>query len=105
MNLTNYITEIIGGAGMIVAYFAGIRKDKASLFETMQKSYKTFIDDFNIKYELMSSQVKVMQKQIETFQSNEESLRRLIQVLETKISKLENENRNLKQRINKYENK
>lgn len=103
--ITDYITEIIGAVGIISAYFVGVKKDKADIFSTMQKSYKTFIDDFNLKYDLMSSQVKLMQKQIEAFQSNEETLRGIIQQLETKVTKLEQENRNLRQRLAKYDKK
>ena len=97
------IERVIGLLGIITAFYVGVKKDKADIFSTMQKSYKTFIDDFNLKYDLMSSQVKLMQKQIEAFQSNEETLRRVIQQLETKVSKLEQENRNLRNRLTKHE--
>ena len=101
--LFEYWKEIIGVAGVVTGYLFGVKKDKADIFSTMQKSYKTFIDDFNLKYELMQSQVRTMQKQIETFQENEENLRKLIQTMEIKITKLEQENRRLKTRLNKYE--
>ena len=97
------IERIVAVLGVVSAYFFGVKKDKADIFATMQKSYKTFIDDFNLKYDLMSSQVKTMQKQIETFQNNEETLRHVIQQLETKVSKLEQENRALRKRLNKHE--
>lgn len=101
--ILEYWKEIIGVAGVITGYLFGVKKDKADIFSTMQKSYKTFIDDFNLKYELMQSQVRSMQKQIEAFQENEDNLRKLIQTMEVKITKLEQENRRLKTRLNKYE--
>jgi len=97
------IERIVAVLVAFSAYFFGVKKDKADIFATMQKAYKTFIDDFNLKYDLMSSQVTQMQKQIETFQNNEETLRRVIQQLETKVSKLEKENRLLKNRLTKHE--
>ena len=97
------IERIVAVLSVVSAYFFGVKKDKADIFSTMQKSYKTFIDDFNLKYDVMSSQVTQMQKQIEAFQNNEETLRRVIQQLETKVSKLEKENRILKNRLTKHE--
>ena len=97
------IERIVALLVAVSAYYLGVKKDKADIFSTMQKTYKTFIDDFNLKYDLMSSQVKLMQKQIEAFQNNEETLRRVIQQLETKVSKLEQENRRLRERLTKHE--
>ena len=97
------IERIVAVLVAVSAYIIGVKKDKADIFATMQKAYKTFIDDFNLKYDLMNSQVKTMQKQIEAFQNNEETLRRVIQQLETKVSKLEHENRALRKRLTKHE--
>jgi predicted nucleic acid-binding Zn-ribbon protein len=105
MQITNYITEIIGAVGVILAYLAGVRKDKADIFTKMQSAYSKFTDDQNSKYEFMSKQVKILQDQILTFQKNEESFRATIQRLDTKVNKLENENKLLRNRLKKYENK
>ena len=108
--LTNYITEIIGAVATVTAYFVGVKKDKADAFVTMQKSYKTFADDMNLKYEFMRDSIEVMRKDNERleqrltlFEENENKLRQLIQTLETKITRLEQENRKLRTRLNKYE--
>jgi regulator of replication initiation timing len=83
MNLvTNYITEIIGAVATITAYFVGVKKDKADAFITMQKSYKTFADDMNLKYEFMRESIESMRKDNE---------------------RLEQENKKLRTRLNKYE--
>ncbi len=111
MNLvTNYITEIIGAVATITAYFVGVKKDKADAFITMQKSYKTFADDMNLKYEFMRESIESMRKDNERleqrltiFELNENKLRELIKTLELKITRLEQENRKLRTRLNKYE--
>ena len=101
--LLEYWKEIIAFAGVVSAYFVGVKKDKADIFGTMQSSYKVFIEDMNLKYTLMSSEVKTMNAKIEAFEKNEQSLRTVIQTLETKITKMQKENELLKRRLTKYE--
>ncbi len=103
MQTTKYITEIIGVVGVILAYIAGVRKDKADIFTKMQSAYAKFTDDQNNKYEFMSKQIKILQDQILSFQKNEEGFRATIQRLDTKVNKLEAENRQLRNRLSKYE--
>ena len=101
--LLEYWKEIIAFAGVVSAYFVGVKKDKADIFSTMQSSYKVFIEDMNLKYSLMSGEVKSMSAKIEVFEKNEQSLRTVIQTLETKIAKMQKENELLKRRLTKYE--
>ena len=101
--LLEYWKEIIAIAAMIAGYFVGVKKDKADIFGTMQGAYKVFIDDMNVKYALMSIEVKSMSAKIDVFEKNEQSLRTVIQTLETKITKIQKENELLKRRLTKYE--
>ena len=101
--ILEYWKEIIGFAGVVTAYFVGVKKDKADIFGTMQSSYKVFIEDMNLKYTLMSGEVKSMSAKIEVFEKNEQTLRTVIQTLETKITKMQKENQLLKKRLTEYE--
>jgi|GEM_PF-5756153 len=98
-----YWKEIIGIAGIIAGYLVGVKKDKADIFGTMQASYKIFIEDMNLKYIFMSTQVKTMNQKIEMFEKNEQTLRSVIQNLEIKITILQKENQLLQKRLTEYE--
>jgi predicted nucleic acid-binding Zn-ribbon protein len=103
--ITDHIERVVAVLLAISAYIAGVRKDKADIFSKMQSAYSKFTDDQNNKYEFMSKQVKILQEQILTFQKNEEGFRATIQRLDTKVNKLEAENKLLRNRLKKYENK
>lgn len=103
--IVDYWDKILAGIVAIGGYFIGVKKDKADIFTTMQTSYKVFIDDMNLKYTLMSGEVKGMQSRIDTFEKSERKLKDLVSNLQTKIVVLEKENKQLRERLIKQENK
>ncbi len=89
---------ITGIIGAIIAFFSGKSVRESDALTSMQANYKTWIDDFDKKYNDLKEELKIyrneqlqLRQEITQLRSENDELRKELRVWEQKYTKLKKE--------------